>query len=132
RDLTFSVDGTWMYLVNGKSVTGPTPGHLASSTGSLGVPQGAPPLSENAAAAAAARASNQYQFQLESASLVSAPVPTPADLPYLTQEVAQNNFYAGEYVAKDAAVMQFLRDRIHDIISIRKENPTLHPVLAPL
>src|SRR5262249_26708065 len=132
RDLTFSVDGTWMYLVNGKSVTGPTPGHLASSTGSLGVPQGAPPLSENAAAAAAARASNQYQFQLESASLVSAPVPTPADLPNLTEEVAWNNFYASGHVAKDAAVMQFLRDRITHIMYIVKENRTFDQVLGDL
>src|SRR5215510_6587922 len=77
HDITFSADGKWMYIVNGKSVTGPNPGHLAGNTDRLGVPQGAPLLSENVAAAAAARASNQYQFQLESASLVSAPVPTP-------------------------------------------------------
>src|SRR5262249_26249766 len=122
RDITFSADGTWMYIVNGKSVTGPNPGHLASSTGSLGVPQGATHLPENAAAAAVARASNQYQFQLESASQVSAPVPTPADLPNLTEEVAQNNFYASGHGAKDAAVMQVLRDRIQHVIYIVKEN----------
>src|SRR5262249_4775599 len=120
HDITFSADGKWMYIINGKSVTGPNPGHLASSTDRLGVPQGAPPLPENVAAAAAARASNQYQFQLESASLVSAPVPTPADLPNLTEEVARNNFYSPGSVAKDAAVMQFLRDRITHIIYIVK------------
>ena len=61
-----------MYIVNGKSVTGPNPDHLASNTAaitSITYPGG------NAAAAAAAQASNQYQFQLERASLVSAPVP---------------------------------------------------------
>src|SRR5262249_8842934 len=114
------------------SVTGPNPGHLAGNTNLLGVPQGAPPLPENVAAAAAARASNQYQFQLESASLVSAPVPTPADLPNLTEEVARNNFYAAGHVAKDAAVMQFLRDRITHIIYIVKENRTFDQVLGDL
>jgi YVTN family beta-propeller protein len=132
HDLTFSADGTWMYIVNGKSVTGPNPGHLASATDSLGVPQGAPPLPENVAAAAAARASNQYQFQLESASLVSAPVPTPADLPDLTEEVARNNRYASEEVATDAAVMHFLRDRITHVIYIVKENRTFDQVLGDL
>jgi YVTN family beta-propeller protein len=28
RDITFSADGKWMYIINGKSVTGPNPGHL--------------------------------------------------------------------------------------------------------
>ena len=72
HDITFSADGSWMYVVNGKSVTGPNPGHLSGSTGSLTeitYPGG------NAAASIAAKASNQYQFQLERASLVAAPVP---------------------------------------------------------
>src|SRR5262249_49322093 len=56
HDITFSADGSWMYIVNGKSVTGPNPGHLASATASITsivYPGG------NAAAAAAARASNE-------------------------------------------------------------------------
>ena len=32
HDITFSADGSWMYIISGKSVTGPNPGHLASST----------------------------------------------------------------------------------------------------
>ena len=32
HDITFSSDGRWMYIVSGKSATGPNPGHLASST----------------------------------------------------------------------------------------------------
>ena len=82
-----------MYIVNGKSVTGANPGHLASDTAaitSITYPGG------NAAAAAASRAANQYQFQLERASLVSAPVPTPWELERLTTTVAANNFYGGE------------------------------------
>src|SRR5262249_11726275 len=75
-DVTFSADGSFMYVVNGKSITGPNPGHLASATASITsiqYPGG------NAAAAAAARASNQYQFQLERASLVSSQVPRELD-----------------------------------------------------
>ena len=35
HDLTFSADGSWIYIINGKSATGPNPGHLASSTANL-------------------------------------------------------------------------------------------------
>src|SRR5262249_38768954 len=86
----------------------------------------------NAAAAAAARASNQYQFQLERASLVSAPVPTSADLEDLTEEVARNNFYAAEPVAKDVAVMKFLRNHIKHVIYVVKENRTFDQILGDL
>jgi len=75
HDITFSADGTYMFIVNGKSATGPNPGHLYGNTARLttiNYPGG------NAAAAAAANAANQYQFQLERATLVSAPVPTSA------------------------------------------------------
>ena len=100
HDVTFSVDGSWMYVINGKNATGPNPGNLAGNTGSLTsitYPGG------NAAAAVAARASNQYQFQLERASLVSAPVPTSADLPALTLKVAANNLYSAAPVTNPFA-----------------------------
>ena len=129
HDVTFSADGTWMYLVSGKNATGPNPGHLAGSTGSLTsitYPGG------NVAAAAAARASNQYQFQLERASLVSAPVPTSSDLPALTAKVAQNNSYSATPIASDAAVMNFLRTRIRHIIYVVKENRTYDQILGDL
>ena len=129
HDITFSADGTWMYIVNGKSVTGPNPGHLSSNTAaitSITYPGG------NAAAAANARASNQYQFQLERASLVSAAVPTASELPVLTAHVAQNNFYTGEDVEDDAGVMRFLRGRIKHVIYIVKENRTFDQILGDL
>jgi YVTN family beta-propeller protein len=129
HDVTFSADGTWMYIVNGKSATGPNPGHLYGNTAlltSITYPGG------NDAAAAAARASNQYQFQLERASLVSAPVPTSADLPVLTGKVAQNNFYSAEPIEDDAEVMRFVRKRIKHVIYIVKENRTFDQVLGDL
>src|SRR5262249_32762687 len=129
HDITFSADGAWMYIVSGKSVTGPNPNHLASSTASITsiiYPGG------NAAAAAASRASNQYQFQLERASLVSAPVPTGHDLEDLTERVAKNNFYSTETDEKDRKVMQFLSKRIKHVIYVVKENRTFDQVLGDL
>jgi DNA-binding beta-propeller fold protein YncE len=129
HDITFSADGSWMYIVNGKSVTGPNPGHLYGNTAlltSITYPQG------NAQAQRDANASNQYQFQLERASLVSAPVPSVADLHVLTAKVAQNNFYSAEPAEDDAKVMRFLRERIKHVIYIVKENRTFDQVLGDL
>jgi len=129
HDITFSADGTWMYIVNGKNDTGPNPGHLNSSTARLTTityPGG------NAAAAAAATATNQYQFQLERATLVSAQVPTAADLPTLTSNVAQNNFYSAAPVPADTATMNFMRSKIQHVIYIVKENRTFDQMLGDL
>jgi len=127
HDVTFSADGSWLYIVNGKSVTGPNPGHLSGSTASLTeitYPGG------NAAANVAAKASNQYQFQLERASLVAAPVPVRAELGKLTAQVAKNNFYAADPEGERA--MQFLRHKIKHVIYIVKENRTFDQVLGDL
>lgn len=129
HDVTFSADGRSMYIVNGKSVTGPNPGHLASSTAqitSIMYPGG------NAAAAVASRASNQYQFQLERASLVSAAVPTTFELPRLTRTVAENNFYVRRASEQDRRVMRFLARRIKHVIYVVKENRTFDQVLGDL
>jgi len=133
HDITFSGDGSWMYIVNGKSVTGPNPAHLYGNTARLTTvtyPGG------NAAAAAAASASNQYQFQLERASLVSAPVPSLGELGELTEQVAKNNFYTDdeqeESAERDEAVMRFLREHIKHVIYIVKENRTFDQILGDL
>jgi YVTN family beta-propeller protein len=129
HDITFSADGSWMYIVSGKSVTGPNPNHLAGSTASITsitYPGG------NAAAAAAARASNQYQFQLERASLVAAPVPNQGHLHELTETVARNNGYSTETSEKDAKVMEFVSKRIKHVIYVVKENRTFDQILGDL
>lgn len=129
HDITFSRDGTWMYIVNGKSVTGPNPQHLAGSTASITsitYPGG------NAAAAQASRASNQYQFQLERASIVSAPVPASRELKALTDQVAANNFYSVGVDRRDQRVMKFLHERVKHVIYIVKENRTFDQVLGDL
>jgi len=129
HDITFSADGGWMYIINGKSVTGPNPKHLTGSTGSLTqitYPGG------NAAANIAARASNQYQFQLERASLVSAPVPRSGQLEELTERVAKNNGYSTETSERDERTMRFLNGRIKHVIYVVKENRTYDQILGDL
>jgi DNA-binding beta-propeller fold protein YncE len=129
HDVTFSADGSQMFIINGKSVTGPNPEHLYGNTAlitSITYPGG------NTAAAAAARASNQYQFQLERASLVSAPVPNWLELPFYTAKVAQNNFYGAEPSENDAETMKFVRKHIKHIIYIVKENRTYDQILGDL
>ena len=129
HDVTFSADGSWIYIVSGKSVTGPNPRRLSGSTGAMTsrtYPGG------NAAAVAAARAANQYQFQLERASIVSAPVPDTAALRTLTEQVASNNFYGRGSDDRDRQVMEFLRRRIKHVIYVVKENRTFDQVLGDL
>ena len=128
KDVTFSHDGKQMYIINGKSMTGPNPGHLYGHTAlltSYTYPGG------NDAAAAAAKGSNQYQFQLERSSLLSAPVPTRAQLMPLTRQVALNNFYqAGD--TREDEVMEFLHHKIKHVIYIVKENRTFDQILGDL
>jgi YVTN family beta-propeller protein len=129
HDITFSADGSWMYIVNGKSSTGPNPGHLASNTAAMTTFPGGSDAAK--AVSAAARASNQYQFQLERASLVSAPVPNERDLARLTMQVAANDFY-GSAREDDAKAMRFLRQHIKHVIYIVKENRTFDQILGDL
>jgi YVTN family beta-propeller protein len=133
HDVTFSADGSWMYIVNGKSVTGPNPEHLAGNSGFIGCTPPAPANTQcNPSVAAAAAASNQYQFQLERASLVSARVPDSRDLRELTEQVALNNLYSVEPNEKDTQVMNFLRQHIKHVIYVVKENRTFDQVFGDL
>ena len=108
KDLALSSDGSQMYIVNGKSNTGPNPSYTK-----LG------------------NASNQYQFGLEQASLVSAPVPASDVLAQLTTLVSNNN-YATQIADSDAQTMQFLRNHIKHVIYVVKENRTFDQVLGDL
>ena len=129
KDITFSGDGSWMYIINGKSDTGPNPGNLMGNTAlitNLTYPGG------NAAAAVAAKASNQYQFQLEHATLVSAQTPSSTDLPTMTTAVEKNNFYSVPSNTSDASVMKFLHEKIQHVIYIVKENRTFDQILGDL
>ncbi len=129
HDITFSTDGSWMYVITGKSDTGGNPRYLYSNTPRLTTityPGG------NLAATVAAAAANQYQFQLEHATLNSAKVPNAAELPALTAQVALNNLYSVPPVPADTATMAFMRSKIQHVIYIVKENRTFDQILGDL
>lgn len=128
HDISFSSDGKTMYIVNGKSATGPNPGFLYGDSDKLAYtnyPGG------NQQALLLAAINNQYQFQLERATLVSAPVPTDSVLETLTSQVVSNNFY-GEAGGQTDPRLAFLRSHIQHVIYIVKENRTFDQVLGDL
>lgn len=127
--VSIGANGNALYVVNAKSVPGPNPEHLTSNTARLvgtTYPQG------NAAAATDANAANQYVFQLEQAGLLTLPTPKETDLASLTQQVASNNRYNMNFNIHDAQVMSALRQKIHHVIYIVKENRTYDQVLGDL
>ena len=133
-DVAFSADGSWMYIVNGKSNTGPNPGYGYGNFAFITyiTPPGGPFPGGNAAESALLRANNQYQFQLEHASLVSGQVPETEDLWDFTSLVASNNGYARGTSASDQAAMSFLHSKIKHIIYVVKENRTFDQILGDL
>ena len=129
KDVALSRDGSWMYIINGKSDQGPNPLNLYGNTDLLTethYPGG------NLNALIAALASNQYQLNNNRSSLVSARVPN-GELAGLTNKVARNNFYSSEdEQGNDDETMAFVRSRIRHVIYIIKENRTYDQVLGDL
>ena len=159
KDIAFSAKGDWMYIINGKSPTGPNLGMVSGRTASLGssqypgggildssghpvaAVQATPPVvlacdapchHDNQQAAASSRAQNQYQMQLEKSSLVAAPVPVAGELARLTRQVASNDFYDRQSTPRDDQVMAFLHAHIRHILYVIKENRTYDQVLGDL
>src|SRR5882724_4592182 len=128
-DIAFSADGSWMYIINGKSDTGPNPGY---GYGNLAFVQYITFPGGNAAESGKLRANNQYQFQLEHASLVSARVPDSDSYRDLTTRVAANNGYSPRPSVSDQEVMSFLHSKIKHIIYVVKENRTFDQILGDL
>ena len=133
-DVTFSPDGSWMYVINGKCDTGPNPGYGYGNFAFIQyiTPPGGPFPGGNAAESAILRANNQYQFQLEHATIVSAQVPDGESLWALTAQVAANNGYLLEPSRSDEEVMHFLHSKIKHIIYVVKENRTFDQILGDL
>jgi len=133
-DVAFSADGSWIYIINGKSNTGPNPGYGYGNFANIQyiTPPGGPFPGGNAAESAKLRANNQYQFQLEHASLVSARVPGSDSLWDLTSTVAANNGYRVESSESDKEVMSFLHSKIKHVIYVVKENRTFDQILGDL
>ena len=130
-DVAFSADGSWMYIVNGKSDTGPNPLYGYGNMAVITFKQVDPPET-NAQESAELNSNNQYQFQLEHATLVSAQVPDDEDLWDLTSLVASNNGYQQKESESDEKVMEFLHSKIKHVIYVVKENRTFDQILGDL
>jgi YVTN family beta-propeller protein len=112
-------DGTspMVYVVNGKSPTGPNPGWCYG---------GGPPNYHNCYAA------NQYNPQLTKAGLLSFPLPGTAQLATLTAQVATNNRFGFTPSKSDEEVMAAVRKGVQHVILIIKENRTYDQILGDL
>ena len=117
NSVSFSGDGKWIYVINGKSPTGANPDMYYSY---------GPPTHQNG------MASNQYNPQLIKAGLQSFPLPAAAQLATLTAQVATNNRFAHTVSPNDAAVMAAVRQGVKHVIFIIKENRTYDQVLGDL
>jgi YVTN family beta-propeller protein len=117
NSISFSRDGKFTYIVNGKSPTGPNSRQCRGLTKEK---------------ALRCRAANQYNLQLIKAGLQSLPTPNENALQALTQQVAKNNNFNFVLSAADSEKFAFLRARIKHIIYIVKENRTYDQVLGDL
>jgi len=113
-------DGRQIYVVNGKSNTGPVP--LTCRTN----------LETTKESQYACQAANQYVWQKEKAGFLTFAPPTPTTLADLTAQVAANNHVFGRPAAADVAKLAFLKAHIHHVIYIVKENRTYDQVLGDL
>jgi DNA-binding beta-propeller fold protein YncE len=117
--VSLNADGSYMYVANYKSPTGPNPGYCHGE-------------GQNGKTTAGCEASNQYDMQLIKAGLQSFPTPSEGELVSLTEQVATNNNYNGGLNQQGQQTMAALRQKIHHIIYIIKENRTYDQILGDL
>ncbi len=114
-------NGRRLFVVNGKSNTGPVP---QACRANLGIDAHHDDI---------CRGTNQYVWQLEKAGFLTLAPPAPAALAALTRQVAANNRYAARsHAGEGDETMAFLRAHIHHVIYIVKENRTYDQVLGDL
>ena len=121
NSVSVSADGSTLYVVNGKSNTGPNP-KGCRSVESL----------HKKRSDAACSAANQYMWQLTKAGFLTVPVPHGEELEDLTQQVAHNNRYNAKQDSADKSMMDFLHGKIQHVIYIVKENRTYDQILGDL
>ncbi len=119
NSVTVSADGKHLFIVNGKSVPGPNIGNCRGDVNAPAIPD-------------CERSINQYVYSLEKASLLSMPVPPPAELEALTNRVAQNNRFDLLRNGSPDPIVAELRNRVQHIIYVIKENRTYDQVLGDL
>jgi len=118
NSVSFSGDGNTVYVVNGKSPTGPNPGWCYGGYGPVG--------SKTCGLA------QQYNPQLVKAGFQIFPRPNTAQLATLTAQVSANNRFDSTESAGDAAIMAQVRQVIQHVIFIVKENRTYDQILGDL
>ena len=118
NSLSFSPDGKWAYVINGKSPTGPNSAWCYGH-GPAGYPS--------------CETMNELNPQTTKAGLQSFPTANlSSQLPALTAQVLTNNHFSATESADDLAVMAAVRKGIQHVIFILKENRTYDQVLGDL
>jgi hypothetical protein len=124
---TNSPNGNWVYVLNGKSPTGPNPGDCYGA---------APPLYLKQYGVAGAHkncvTAQEYNPQRIKAGFQSFPQPNAAQLATLTAQVAINNHFSATESASDAAIMAAVHQGVQHVIFILKENRGYDQVLGDL
>ena len=118
NSVSVNAAGTWMYVANAKSPTGPNPDWCYGYGPLLFEPN--------------CFAANQYNPQRTKGSLQSFPVPSSSQLVTLTAQVAANNHFSSTESATDKQVMAAVNRGIKHVIYILKENRTYDQVLGDL
>ena len=110
-----------LFAVNSKSNAGPNLSACLANT--------SPALD----ASNTCKGTDEYIWQLSKGGLLSMPLPRPAQLAVLTQQVARNNHFPTLRASgQDDAIMKFMHTHIHHVVYIVKENRTYDQVLGDL
>lgn len=117
NSVSFSADGKYVYVVNGKSVTGPNQGNCKGLTWKQHY---------------RCRGTNSYDLQLIKAGFQSFPMPDTSQLAALTGQVAKNDHFGRKLGASARTTLQFLHKHIKHVIYIIKENRTYDQILGDL
>ena len=118
NSVSVNATGSWMYVANAKSPTGPNPDWCYG--------YGPTSFEPNCFA------SNQYNPQQTKAGLQSFPVPSASQLKQLTTQVATNDRFSSTESGSAAQTMAAVRKGIQHVIYILKENRTFDQVLGDL
>ncbi|MEO7029570.1 MAG: hypothetical protein ABI147_09225 [Acidobacteriaceae bacterium] len=106
-----------LFIVNAKSPPGPNPEGCRKTTADTYIP---------------CLGANQYVWQLEKAGFLTLPMPTGAELARLTRQVALNDHFPNAGSGAADETIDFLRQHIHHIVYIVKENRGYDQILGDL
>ena len=118
NSVSFNFDGSRMFVINGKSPTGPNAGFCYGGYAPIG--------------AKTCMETNQYNPQLVKAGLQSFPTPRGTELDGLTAQVVMNNRLTYLENSADAATMAAVRKGVEHVIFVIKENRTYDQILGDL